>query len=221
MQEIAAYFPNHFEDRIKQSGVFQRKRGVKSGLDLLKIFLLYAVSGISFRMLALAASALSISTNSDTAWRKKLLHSIPLFQMLLHQILSALLPSAPSEIKSARNVYLVDASVFRQQGKQQTQQRIHLCYHLNQNRIAQVKVSDIHTAESLSHFSRMEGDIILADAGYGTAKNYALSREQIADVILRITPSHFPVYNREETVTLKEYRAIQKENQRLKSKMKY
>lgn len=33
----------------------------------------------------------------------------------------------------------------------------------------QVKVSDQHTAESLTHFSMKKGDLVLADAGYGTA----------------------------------------------------
>ncbi len=71
----------------------------------------------------------------------------------------------------------VDASVIRQEGKQQNRQRIHLCYFLNENRMKQVKVSDRHTAE------------------YGTAQNYIYAQDQGADVILRITQKNFCLYD--------------------------
>lgn len=90
---------------------------------------------------------------------------------------------------------LVDASVIRRDGKQQGQQRIHLCYSLNENRMKQVKVSDQHTTESLVHFSMEKGDLVMADAGYGTAQNYIYAQEQGADVILRITPRNFCLYD--------------------------
>lgn len=60
-----------------------------------------------------------------------------------------------------------------------------------------MQVSDHHTTESLLHCSIKPGDIFLAGAGYGTAKNYAYAREQKADVILRITPSNLPSYDAE------------------------
>jgi len=59
----------------------------------------------------------------------------------------------------------------------------------------QVKVSDQHTAESLSHFSMEKGDLVMADAGYGTAQNYIYAQEQGVDVILRITPKCFCLYD--------------------------
>ena len=100
-----------------------------------------------------------------------------------------------SAFDGVKNVLLTDASVIRQNGKQQHQQRIHLCYSLNENRMKQVKVSDQHTAESLAHFSMKKGDLVLADAGYGTAQNFIYAQEQGADVILRITPKNFCLYD--------------------------
>ncbi len=57
------------------------------------------------------------------------------------------------------------------------------------------KVSDKHAAESLVHFSMKKGDLIMADAGYGTAQNYIYAQEQGADAILRITPKNFCLYD--------------------------
>ncbi len=75
----------------------------------------------------------------------------------LYEILHYLLPSFfPEPDKSGpgkpKNVFLVDASVVRQNGKKQEQQRIHMCYSLDHDRMYEVKVTDKHTAESLTHF---------------------------------------------------------------------
>ena len=69
------------------------------------------------------------------------------------------------------------------------------CYSLNQDRIYEVKATDKHTAESLTHFSIKKDDLVMADAGYGTAHNYIYAQEQQADVILRITPKNFCLYD--------------------------
>lgn len=59
----------------------------------------------------------------------------------------------------------------------------------------QVKVTDKHTAESLTHFVLGKGELVMADAGYGTAQNYLYAQTQNADVILRITPKTFRLYD--------------------------
>ena len=54
----------------------------------------------------------------------------------------------------------------------------------------EIKITDHHTAESIEHFTIREGDIYMADAGYGkgTTIEYVLGKK--ADVILRITPNN-------------------------------
>ncbi|RAZ94897.1 hypothetical protein DK853_32805, partial [Klebsiella oxytoca] len=59
----------------------------------------------------------------------------------------------------------------------------------------QIKVTDHHTAEALSHFQLKKGDLVMADAGYGTAQNYIYAQDRQADVIVRITPKNFCLYN--------------------------
>lgn len=195
-KKILPYLPQQIDEMAKRTGALQRKRGVCSAADLLKMLFLYASSKFSFRILAVAACALGLSAISDTAWRKHFSKAASFLREILHSMLSSILPPADiSGFGGVKNVLLVDASVIRQEGKQQEQQRIHLCYSLNENRMKQVKVSDKHTAESLAHFSMKKGDLIMADAGYGTAQNYIYAQEQGADVILRITPKNFCLYD--------------------------
>ena len=194
--KILPYLPKQMDEMAKRTGAMQRKRGVCSCVDLLRMLFLYASSNFSFRVLAVAACSLGISAISDTAWRKRFSKAAPFLRDILHSLLSSILPAADiSAFESGKNVLLVDASVIRQDGIQQNQQRIHLCYSLNENRMKQVKVSDQHTAESLTHFSMEKGNLIMADAGYGTAQNYIYAQEQGADVILRITPKNFCLYD--------------------------
>ncbi len=196
--KILPHLPQHMDEIAKRTGALQRKRSVCSCIDLLRILFLYASSNFSFRILADAACALGISAISDTAWRKHFSKAAPFLREILHSLLSAFLPVTDSSaFDGVKNVLLVDTSIIRQDGKQQNQQRIHLCYSLNENRMKQVKVSDQHTAESLAHFSMKRGDLIMADAVYGTAQNFIYAQEQGADVILRITPKNFCLYHTE------------------------
>ena len=185
--KILPHLPQQMDEMAKRTGTLHRKRGVCSCIDLLRMLFLYSCSNFSFRILAAAACALGVSTISDTAWRKHFSKAAPFLREILHSLLSAFLPVTDSSaLDGVKNVLLVDTSIIRQDGKQQNQQRIHLCYSLNENRMKQVKVSDQHTAESLAHFSMKRGDLIMADAVYGTAQNFIYAQEQGADVILRI-----------------------------------
>ena len=193
---ILPHLPQQMDGMAKRTGALHRKRGVCSCVDLLRMLFLYASSNFSFRILAAAACVLGISAISDTAWRKRFSKAAPFLREILHSLLSAFLPATDiSAFDGVKNVLLVDASVIRQNGKQQHQQRIHLCYSLDENRMKQVKVPDQHTAESLAHFSMKKGDLVMADAGYGTAQNFIYAQEQGADVILRITPKNFCLYD--------------------------
>ena len=195
-KKILPFLPKWLDDLARQTGVIQRKRGIGSAADLLKILFLYACSNFSFRILAVASCALGISNISDTAWRKHFLKSASFLHEILHSMLSSFLPQADiSAFGKIKNVLLVDASVVRQNGKKQEQQRIHTCYSLNKNRMYEIKVTDKHTAESLTHFSLKKDDLVIADTGYGTAHNYIYAQEQQADVILRITPKNFCLYD--------------------------
>lgn len=192
-EKILPLLPKQLETIAQQHQLLQRKRVLTSAFDMLRMFFLFASSGISLRMLSVAAASLGIATMSDTAWRKKLLASLSFLQQVLQMMLQMMLPKSLS--KQQRRVLLVDGSLVRLQGKQQHQERVHLCYSLTENRMQQIKVTDYHTAETLSTFDFSPQDIVVADAGFGTVKNYVFALEQGTDVILRITPKRFPLFD--------------------------
>lgn len=153
-EKILPFLPEDLDELALKIGAIKRKRGIYSALDLLKILFLYACSNISFRILAAVSCALGISHISDTDWRKRFSKSANFLHEILHFMLSSFLHQAEiSDYGKIKNVLLVDASIICQVGKEQKQQRIHTCYSLIENRIYEVKVTDKHTAESLTHFS--------------------------------------------------------------------
>lgn len=153
-KKILPFLPECLDALAKKTGAVQRKRGLHSTSCLLKMLFLYACSSISFRVLAAAAYALGISDISDTSWRKHFSKASCFLYEILHYLLPSFLPVPDiSDFGRTKNVLLVYASVVRQNGKGQEQQRIHMCYSMNQNRMYEVKVTDQHTAESIMHFS--------------------------------------------------------------------
>lgn len=153
-EKILPHLPKNLEELALKTGAMQRKRGILSATDLLKILFIYACQEISFRMLAAAVCALGISAVSDTSLRKHFSKASSFLHEILSSMLSSFLPGPDMSVYGKiKNVLLVDASVIRQDGKKQEQQRIHTCYSLNKNRICEIKVTGKHTAESLKHFS--------------------------------------------------------------------
>lgn len=67
--KILPHLPQQLDEIAKRTGAMQRKRGVGSAIDLLRMLFLYASPKISFRILAVAACAFGTASVSDTAWR--------------------------------------------------------------------------------------------------------------------------------------------------------
>ncbi len=122
-EKILPHLPENLEELVLKTGALQRKRGIRSATDLLKILFIYACQEISFRMLAAAACALGISAVSDTSLRKHFSKASSFLHEILSSMLSSFLPGPDMSVYGKmKNVLLVDASVIRQDGKKQEQQ---------------------------------------------------------------------------------------------------
>ena len=190
-QHIVGKLPPTLEESAKEYGALKRKREIRSGYDLIKMMLIYAVTDISQRLLAAFAGVLGIAKISDQAWQKKMAKSEPWLIYLLNEMLPRTKPVGKEETSfENRQVKLVDGSCIKQAGANGEVIRMHMCYDLTHGCMDEVSVTDQHTAESFAPFNITPGSIYMADAGYGKGKNleYVVSRQ--ADVLLRVTPNH-------------------------------
>ena len=197
LENIEKIIPVDLDQSAKDYGALIRKRGVKNASDLLKILMIYATGKISVRILSVAASALKISDISDTAWNKRISLSAAWLAFLLDSVLSSIVNPSEEKLSKNRNVYLIDSTYFRQEGKTRKLYRAHINYCLNTGCMHEIKVTDIHTAESLTVYEIMENGIYIADAGYGKATQIAYALSKSADVLFRMTPNQVALYDKD------------------------
>ena len=87
------------------------------------------------------------------------------------------------------NVYLLDATTFKQVGEKGQEVRAHMCYNLTKGAMEDVVVTDNHTAESTKTFTIIPGHLYIADAGYGKGKGFGYVVSKKGNALFRFTPN--------------------------------
>jgi len=165
--DIVPRLPADFNTQARTLQAFRRPRGIRCASDRLRGLLAYVLVTNSFRLLGIWAVLQGIADISDTAWRTHLRNASPFLLWLLGELLAAEVACAPDLAVRQRRIRLVDATRLRQIGGSGDDWRAQLCFDLLAGRLGQVKVTDRHTAERLSHFAVQAGAIYVGDSGYG------------------------------------------------------
>ena len=71
--------------------------------------------------------------------------------------------------------------------------RVHTAFDLLAGRLTQLKVTDCHEGEHLEIFELQKGDLVVTDRANGLRKRIAFVVSKMADIIVRISPSKFPM----------------------------
>jgi hypothetical protein len=82
----------------------------------------------------------------------------------------------------------MDASSIQAPGAKGTDHRLHIAIDLLSLQFIEVLVSDVHTGETLKHFSLGPGDVAVADRGYAQCQGMSAAVTQGADLIVRLNP---------------------------------
>jgi hypothetical protein len=83
---------------------------------------------------------------------------------------------------------VIDASSIQAPGATGTDHRIHIAIDLLSLQFLEVLVSDVHTGETLKHFTLRPGDVAIADRGYAQCQGMSAAVAQGADLIVRLNP---------------------------------
>jgi hypothetical protein len=172
---------------------FVRAKKVKTPQQLLRVVLLYCGLDKSLRETA-ANFTLLYESITDSAIAERLAACRPWVQAVLTKMLHT---NAVATLPAPWRFLVIDGSHVQGPGAQGTQYRLHICMDLVQLQFVSILVTDHHTGESLTHFSLGPGDVALADRGYAYATPIVETFKKQADVILRMSPAHLPVYGRD------------------------
>lgn len=174
----------------RETKVQQRKREVRSPLDLLRLVLAYSICDWSLRLVGAWATVVGLASLSDVAVRKQLRKTQP----WLGRILGAWLQERWTNL-AGRPVMLrlVDASNISQPGSKGTDLRLHAKFDLATFSLAYVEVTDAKGGETLARHQAQAAEILVGDRGYAHRRGLGKVLAASAYVILRINATNLPL----------------------------
>ena len=174
--------PLELVDSAREFRAFTRARKIKTPQELLRVVLLYCGLDQSLRTVAGNLTLLD-ERITDSSVMTRLKACEPWVKALLPQLLPPLplLPLLPAGYRLS----VIDGSSIEAPGADGTDYRLHLRLDLVSLTFLELVVTDVHTAESLRHFSLSAGDIALVDRGYCQPAALVEAHQQGADWIVR------------------------------------
>lgn len=173
------------EQTARQYKALVRKRKVTSAVDLLKLVFLYALGGLSLRLTAAAAAGLRIVEMENTAVFGRVRNAAAWLEHLLLEVLNQRCPP-PMMTALGRAVTIIDGTSLSVPGSSGTDWRLHLRFDPLLGRFTDLHLTDVHGAESLSHFVVHASDLLIGDRFYAKATALAQVVAEGGDFIVRI-----------------------------------
>jgi hypothetical protein len=163
---------------------FVRAKKVKTPEQLLRVVFLYCGLDKSLREVAGTFTALYESV-TDQAVAERLRACGPWVQAMLRRMLPL---SAVETLPQRWRFVVIDASSIQAPGATGIDYRLHIAMDLVSLQFLEVFVSDVHTGETLKHFTLAPGDVAVADRGYAHCQGMRAAIQQGADRIVRLNP---------------------------------
>ena len=169
----------------RETGAFQRARGIKSGVDLLRVTLAYALGGGGTRSTAAWAAAVGLAKISNVALLNRVRNTGGFLTALIGQLMSA---AAPASAKG-RLIRIVDATSVPKFGTKEKRNnglwRIHGVLELPSERFGAIELTDQSESEQLDRAAVVPGEIRIADRVYMQAERIAPVLKAGGDVLVR------------------------------------
>jgi Transposase DDE domain len=192
-EDLLQDLPSETAAMAREFKAFVRAKKVKTPQQLLRVVLLYCGVDKSLRETA-ADFTLLYESITDSSIAERLAVCRPWVQAVLAKMLHT--PTVAT-LPAPWRFLVIDGSHVQGPGAEGTQYRLHICMDLVQLQFVAITVTDQHTGESLVHFPLGPGDIALADRGYAYATPIVETVRKQAEVILRMSPAHLPLYDRD------------------------
>jgi hypothetical protein len=195
-ERVAEKLGIDLERTAKETKALQRKRGIRSAQELLRLILFYASSDWSLRLVGVWALLNGIGYLSDVAILKRVRNS----KNWLGKLVGLLMQKRVSALQSLAGVRLrvVDATTISIPGSKGIDWRMHLSFDLGNLCLDGVELTDKYGGESLARFEAQNNEIVVADGAYPFASGMAPVLHAGAGLIVRINWRNVPVLGPEE-----------------------
>src|SRR2546422_417386 len=163
---------------------FVRAKKVKTPEQLLRLVLLYCGLDKPLREVAGTFTVL-YEPLTDQAVAERLRACGPWVKAMLGQMLPM---AVVARLPEGLRFVVIDASSIQAPGAKGTDHRLHISMDLVSLQFIDVLVSDVHTGETLKHFTLGPGDVALTDRGYAQAPGMRDAVKRGAALIVRLNP---------------------------------
>jgi Transposase DDE domain len=163
---------------------FVRAKKVKTPEQLLRLVLLYCGLDKPLREVA-GTFAVLYEPLTDQSVAERLRACRPWVKAMLGQMLPM---AAVARLPEGLRFVVIDASSIQAPGAKGTDHRLHISMDLVSLQFIDVLVSDVHTGETLKHFTLGPGDVALTDRGYAQAQGMRDAVKRGAALIVRLNP---------------------------------
>ncbi len=194
--KLIVLLPEGYEKECYEKKAIQRKRVIKTPLDLIVLLLYYLYDNHSLVDVSQFAILKNIGNISDTALIKKFIQC----KDWILWMISKMIPNEiihykkPAELEPY-HVIAVDASNIVQKGAIKKTWHLHYGIDLFSLTCNQFKLTEQSTGESLKNFEIKEKDLIIADRAYGTITSIEHCLKSGGEFIIRIKNKPFNLYN--------------------------
>ena len=193
-EELLQDLPAETVQMARAFKAFVRAKKVKTPAQLLRVVFLYCGLDKPLREVAGTFTALYESI-TDQSVAERLRACGPWVKALLRRMLPM---AAVETLPAGRRFVVIDASTIQAPGATGTDHRLHIAMDLMTLQFIEVLVSDVHTGETLKHFSLSAGDVAVADRGYAHAQGMSEAVKQGADLIVRLNPFSIVLFDQKQ-----------------------
>jgi hypothetical protein len=190
--ELVKAMPDDLEASAKEYQALRRRRGIKSGADLLRLILLYAIV-LSLRLTAVWSVGLGLCDISRQAIEKRVLNSTAWLRYLVAVLLQTVTPAPVSVSQGIKRLVLRDGSVISRRGSPGTEWRLHLSWQPFALQPVELTATDAHTGEGLANAGIQGGDLVLADRAHAIWREIRVVLDALAYLVIRMTWSNLPL----------------------------
>jgi len=183
-EELLQDLPPETAHMAREFKAFVRAKKVKTPEQLLRVVFLYCGLDNPLREVAGTFTALYESI-TDQSVAERLRACGPWVQAVRRRMLPL---SQGATLPAGRRFVVIDASSIQAPGAKGTDHRLHIAMDLLSLQFIEVLVSDVHTGETLKHFTLGPGDVAVADRGYAQCQGMSAAVTQGADLIVRLNP---------------------------------
>ena len=193
-KQVLPRLPANLEEQAMKLKAVERSRKISRASDLLRGLLAYVYTAHSFEHVSIWSVLLGVADVSANNWRKRLQKASQWLEWLLQEVLASSSAVSPWLGRAGvRRILLIDGTHWKCLGPQGIVWRVHTAFDLLAGRLTQIKVTDCHEGEHLEIFDLQPGDLVVTDRANGLRTRIAFVLSKLADIVVRISPSKFPM----------------------------